>query len=104
MRAGQMLWRLTILRQSSQTNEWNEPVGEWEELRTIKAQKIHKAEDERFSASQRYESRAVTFRIHYTADLRATDRLRCDSLEYEIRGIRELGFRRGLEIAAEYQS
>lgn len=103
MRPGAMCWRVTILRQTDQTNELNEPLDIWNEVRTIRAEKIHKAEDEKFAASQRYESRTVTFRIWYWPDIVATDRLRCVGLVYEIRGIRELGFRRGLEIAAEYQ-
>lgn len=103
MRAGDLRWRLTILRQTNATNDWSEQLDVWEELRTVRAMKIHKSEDERFAASQRYESRTVTFRTNYLPDLLATDRLRCDGLEYEIRGIRELGFRRGTEIAAEFQ-
>ena len=104
MRAGDLKWSVTILRQSPELNEWNEPVGEWLPLRTVRAQKIHKAEDEKFAASQRYESRTVSFRMYFQADILPTDRLLCDGLEYDIRGIRELGFRRGTEIAAEYQS
>ncbi len=104
MRAGQLLWQLTVLRRGPEVNEFNEPIGEWTAIRTMRAQKIHKSEDEKFAASQRYESRTVTFRTYFFADLQATDRLRCDGLEYDIKGIREFGFRRGLEIAAEHQS
>lgn len=97
-----MRWRLTILRRTSETDDYGEQLAEWNEVRTIRAQKIHKAEDERVAASQQYESRTVTFRTYFFPDITATDRLRCDGLIYEIHGIRELGFRRGLEIAAEY--
>lgn len=103
MRAGDLRWRVTILRQTDDTNQWDERLDVWEELRTVRALKIHKSEDERFAAEQRYESRLVTFRTNYMPDLLATDRLRCDGLDYEIKGIRELGFRRGTEIAAEYR-
>ena len=67
----------------------------------INTQKIHKSEDEAFAAAQRYAKRTVTFRTYLQADLAETDRLRCDGVEFNIVGIRELGFRAGLEIAAE---
>lgn len=104
MRAGDLRWRITILRQTGESNSWAEDLDTWEEVRTVRAMKIHKSEDERFAAEQRYESRTVTFRTYFLADLLVTDRLRCDGLEYDIRGIRELGFRRGTEIAAEFRS
>jgi SPP1 family predicted phage head-tail adaptor len=104
MRAGRMRWQVTIVRRTDELDEWDQPLDVWNDLRTVRGEKIHKAEDEKFAAAQRYEARLVTFRIYYTADIRATDRLRCDGLEYDIKGIRELGFRRGLEIAAEYRS
>ncbi|HWA18961.1 MAG TPA: phage head closure protein [Devosia sp.] len=94
---------MTILRQTEETNEFGERLDDWEEVRTVRAEKIHKSEDEAFAASVRYERRAVTFRMYFAADVSVTDRLRCDGLIYEIRGIREIGFRRGIDVAAEYQ-
>ena len=102
MRAGDLRWRVTILRETEiGRTAANEPVLEWSEVRTVRAAKIHKSEDEAFSASRNYEVRNVTFRTYHLADLAATDRLQCDGETYEIKGIRELGFRRGLDITAE---
>jgi SPP1 family predicted phage head-tail adaptor len=96
-----MRWRVTILRQTSQTDGLGGQLDSWTVRQTVAAEKIHRSEDERYAAAQRYESRLVTFRLWWTADLFATDRLRCDGVVFDIKGIRELGFRRGLDVAAE---
>lgn len=102
MRAGDLRWRLTICRElETGRTAANEPILEWTDLRTIRCQKIHKSEDEAFAASKDYEVRNVTFRIYCRGDLLATDRLRCDGDEYDIKGIREVGFRRGMDVTAE---
>lgn len=104
MNPGDMRWTVTILRRASGSNAWGEDAGEWRDVRTVRATKIHKSEDEKIAAAQRYEVRTVTFRMWFTADLFVTDRLRCDGLEFEITGLRELGFREGLEVAATYSA
>jgi SPP1 family predicted phage head-tail adaptor len=98
-----MRWRVTILRQSQTENDFGEQVDAWTELRTVRAEKIHRTATESFTASQRAERRTVTFRVWYSADILATDRLVCDGLTYDVKGIEEIGFRRGLEITAEYR-
>jgi SPP1 family predicted phage head-tail adaptor len=105
MRAGQLDRRVTVLRNVQiGVTELNEPIYELQELRTVWAAKIHKSEDEKFAASQFYSQRIVTFRTRYMAELVETDKLMCEGLTYNIKGIRELGRREGLEIAAEWQS
>lgn len=101
MRPGDMRWRLTILRQVQvSSTDLNEPVFEWQAVRTIKAQKIHKSEDETFAADQRYGRRTVTFRTYYQPDIGETDRLRSDGVDYDVIGVRELDYRAGIEISA----
>ena len=105
MRPGDMRWRLTILRRvQTGTNELNEPVFDYQPIRTVRAQKIHKTEDEAFAAQQTYAARVVTFRTYYQADLTETNRLRSDGTDYNIVGFRELGRRSGLEIQAVWPS
>jgi len=102
MRAGELRWRITILRETEiGRTVANEPVMQWTEWRTVRAAKRHKNEDEAFAASKNYEVRNVTFRAYYIPGLAVTDRLQCDGDEFEIKGIRELGFRRGMDITAE---
>lgn len=106
MRAGKLDRRLTILKQidTGQTDSHGQPVFEFTALRTVWAAKVHRREDEEHAASQTYARRVVTFRIRHADDVTELDRLECEGLTYTIRGIREIGRKIGLEIAAEWQS
>lgn len=63
---------------------------------------VPKSEEERFAASQIYASQVVVFRTHFMDDLTETDRLECDGKTYNIVGLREIGYRAGLEITAKW--
>ncbi|TIO52987.1 MAG: head-tail adaptor protein [Mesorhizobium sp.] len=107
MRIGNMNRRLAILRRvQTGTDALNSPIFEWQTLRTVWAEKIHKKEDERFAPDQhqRYAVRRVTFRIYHQTDVSEVDRVECEGVTYDIKGLRELGFREGTEITAESQS
>ncbi|RWN34168.1 MAG: head-tail adaptor protein [Mesorhizobium sp.] len=107
MRIGNMNRRLVILRRvQTGTDDLNSPVFEWQTLRTVWAEKINKKESEQYAPDlhQRYAVRLVTFRTRYFADISEVDRLECDGVTYDVKGLRELGFREGTEITAESQS
>lgn len=107
MRIGNMNRRLAILRRvQTGTDTLNAPVFEWQTWRTVWAERISKKEDERFSDDlrQRYAVHRVIFRTRYLADISEVDRLECEGVTYDIKGLRELGFREGTEISAESQS
>jgi SPP1 family predicted phage head-tail adaptor len=102
MRIGNFDRQLTILRDVEiGRDELSQPIYEPVPIATVWAEKIHKTEDERFAAEQRYAVRTVTFRTYWIEGILPTDRLRCDGYLYDIKGVRELGFRDGMEIAAE---
>lgn len=84
------------------TDDFNQPIFEPRPVAKIWAEKIHKTEDEKFAAEQRYAVRTVTFRS-YWLEVTATDKLECDGETYGIKGVREIGFREGIEISAEWQ-
>jgi SPP1 family predicted phage head-tail adaptor len=105
MRPGKMDRKLVVQRQvETGRTPLNEPIKTWQTVHTVWAEKIHKSEDEAFASSQRYASRVVTFRVYFLADLNETDRLMVDGETYNIAGIRELGYRAGTEISAEWKS
>ncbi|TIN78346.1 phage head closure protein [Mesorhizobium sp.] len=107
MRIGKMNRRLAILRRvQTGTDTLNAPVFEWQTWRTVWAEKISKKEDERFSDDlrQRYAVQRVTFRTHYLAEISEVDRVECEGVTFDIKGLRELGYREGIEITAESQS
>lgn len=105
MKAGDLNRKVELLRRTQTgTTDANEPIYTYTVQRTFWAALIYKSETEQFNASQRFAVRLVTFRCHHFSDIQATDRLRCDGLEYDVKGWRELGYRAGLEIAAEWRA
>lgn len=94
--------RMVELRRdvASGSDAYGQPVTAEETVRRFWAAKIYKSEDERVAAAATYAVRVVTFRTHWSDDLRQTDRLVCDGETFNILGFRELGFRAGLEITA----
>lgn len=84
-------------------DQFDQPITEPRPVAKFWGEKIHKQEDERFAAEQRYALRTVTFRAYWIDDIRSTDRLECDGALYDVKGVRELGFREGVEISAEFQ-
>lgn len=100
--AGRLDRYVTLLRESTTGHDsLNEPVMEWIPVRRFKAERINKSEDERFAVEQRYGVRVVTFRARWFEGIAETDRIECEGLEYDIKGLKELGRRRDLDIAAE---
>jgi SPP1 family predicted phage head-tail adaptor len=99
--------RLARLQRNVPTGELDaldQPIRAWQTVNTFWCEKIHKTEDEAFAASQRYARRTLTFRAHFISDISEVDRLEVDGIHYDIRGIREIGYREGIEIAAEWQT
>lgn len=73
----------------------------WSDIRTVWAAMKYDRADEEFAAHQTYARRLVTFTMQFTSNLSAVDRLRCDGVTYEIKGIIEVGFREAIEVKAE---
>lgn len=104
MKAGKLDRELTVLRRvQTGTSDLNEPIYAWQVLRTVWAALVFKTEDESFAAGQRYAKRAVTWRTRFMDDITAEHRLQAGGETYNVLGIREIGRRAGLEIAAEWQ-
>ncbi|MEQ8444864.1 MAG: phage head closure protein [Pelagibacterium sp.] len=87
---------------TGETIGYGEPLFEDRPIRTFRAEMVLKTEDEEFAASQVYESRTVTFRTRFIADIEATDKIECEGRVCNVLGWREIGLRRGLEISARW--
>jgi len=92
--------RVTIERYTTTEGEWG-PEYSWSDLRTVWASMSYDAADEEFAADQTYAKRVVTFTMRFTTDLTAGDRLRCLGVTYDVKGIKEIGSRDGIEVKAE---
>lgn len=102
MRAGPLNRYCRIVRQAEiGRDDYNTPIYGETTVAEFWAALVPKSEEERFAASQIYASQVVTFRTHFV-ELLETDRLECDGKTYNIAGLREIGYRAGLEITAKW--
>lgn len=93
-----LIIRKAIFARDAATNE-QKPT--WQTLRQVWGMKIAKSEDETIEAGALGANRVVLFRVRYMGDVNELDRVCCEGLEYDIRGIREVGRREGLELTCE---
>lgn len=97
--------RLVSLQRQVETGEIDalyQPVTKWQTITKFWAALTFKNVDEEFAASQRYAKRTVTFQTSYR-DVKETDRLLLDGNAYNVKGVKEIGYREGIEISAEWQ-
>ncbi|HWK14822.1 MAG TPA: phage head closure protein [Rhizobiaceae bacterium] len=79
-------------------NEFNEIISSWEPLAEVRAQ-IIQASTEEFMRSWGISSEtAIIFRTRYVPNVRLVDRIRYEGEVHNIKEVKELGRRRGLEI------
>lgn len=101
--AGKMDRRLTLSQRSVTVNSMNEPVESWATLATVWAEREDLSDGEKVRAQQVGSEITTRFRIRWSSvwsSLNPKDRCTCESREYEITGLKELGRREGIEITA----
>lgn len=101
MNAGQMDRQIVLQTYSTTTDDWNHPVKTWADLATVWASKVDKRETERNELNQTVALTSTTWTIRYRSDIDTTARIKYGTKIYEIRGIKELGRREGLQITTE---
>lgn len=101
MRAGSLDQVITIERASTALDGNRAPVASWSAVATVRAG-IVKASTEEFMRDRGASSETIiTFRLRYLDDVTLADRIAYDGDTYDIKDMRELGRRRGLDIRAE---
>lgn len=83
-------------------NGMGEDEVEWKPFATVWAKAAPLMAKERFLADSERATREYTFTIRYRKGIGPEMRIVHDSLPYQIKGIAEIGRRRGLELTAEY--
>jgi head-tail adaptor len=103
MDAGALDRRIEIWRAAIVDDGFSQVLGEPALLRTMWASKRDVSDSERFSKGQAEAMLTTRFRVRWSADsadIRTSDRLRCEGRTYNVIGIKEIGRREGLEITA----
>lgn len=103
MRAGQLNKSIVIEARTDTADSFGQPVPSWARIHTdatIAAAVLPNRGGERFTAAQVYGESVVTFRIRWRSDVSVLNRISYDSKYWDIKDVREIGRREGLEIDA----
>lgn len=73
------------------------PVGETI-IATMRAQVIQASTEEFMRAWGAAEERAIIFRLRWLSDVRLSDKVRHDGTDYNLKEVKPIGRRRGLEL------
>lgn len=105
MRAGDLDRSIDIQASTAVQNTVGEPILTWSNVAaSVPARVMPTRGGERFTAQQVVGDAVVTFRIRYRTGLTVRNRLVYNGKNWDIRDIREIGRREGLEIDATARS
>jgi len=96
---GSMNYECVLLRRTKiGANELNEDLFEYVPVFTFWASKPRIQGGESFSDESRYAHRTVTLRTHWLSDVLLTDRVRVEGVDFDVKAVNEIPFRRGTEL------
>ncbi|WP_430251693.1 phage head closure protein [Neorhizobium sp. DAR64860/K0K1] len=101
MRAGKLDRTITIERFSSTPDDFGTPVETWTPVATLRAQVIQSATEEFLSAQGATDATVIVFRTRWLDGIMTSDQLGYEAKSFNIREVKEIGRRRGLEIRCE---
>lgn len=101
MRAGNLDQRVTFLTKTTTAGAANFPVETWSPAFTCWAEVRELSASERTAAPKIMPTRTATFYIRWRTDIDETMQIRWDGVDWNITGIKRIGRREGLELAAE---
>jgi len=98
MRAGKLDRNITLERVSSGLDDYGNPVEVWSELATLRAQVLQASTEEFIRAFGGSSEAVVIFRTRYLDGITLADRVLYEGKPYELKELKEIGRRRGLEL------
>lgn len=90
--------RICIETFTTDKDTFGQPLKTWTELKSVWADIRPLGSTERFEASQVNRQVTVKMRIYHRTDITERMRILYDGDYYDIQGIKEIGFREGLEL------
>ena len=100
MRAGKLDRSITLQRFFSATDDYGTPSATWSDLATLRAQVIQAATEEFMKAPGTTDETAIVFRTRYLAGVTTADRIAYAGALFNVKEVKEIGRRKGLEIRA----
>lgn len=101
MRAGQLDRTIQIQSFSNTVNDYGTPVMTWTDLATVRAQIVQQSTDEFLATHGETDSFAAVFRIRWLAGVTTDHRVSYGGKFLNIREVKEIGRRKGLELRCE---
>lgn len=101
MRAGQLDRTITLQAFGNTVDPYGTPVETWTDFATVRAQIVQASTEEYLRGYGETDSLAVIFRIRFLAGVTTDHRVQHDGRNLNIREVKELGRRRGLELRCE---
>ncbi|MCF6370974.1 phage head closure protein [Rhizobium halophilum] len=100
MRAGKLDRTIIIERQTETVKPSGAVVIAWTEVATMRGEIVQQSATEFLTGYGEAENGTVIFRIRYLPGITTNDRVNFGGVIYDLKEIKELGRRRGLELRA----
>lgn len=97
MRSGKLDRTITIQRGTNTVNEYGTPTFTWANLATLRAQVVQSSTEE-FIENGAEEKTVIIFRTRFLSGVTTADRIHYLGSDFNIRELKEIGRREGLEI------
>lgn len=101
MRAGKLDRTITVSRFASAPDDFGTPVATWTPVATLRAQIIQSSTEEFLTAQGANDETVVIFRTRWLDGITTADQLEYEGKLFNVREVKELGRRRGLELRCE---
>jgi len=101
MRAGKLDRVITIQRFTSTVDDDGTPIQTWTDVATVRAQLVQSSTDEYIAARGAVDTAVVIFRMRWLDGITNADRVSYDDTLFNLKEIKEIGRRKGLELRCE---
>jgi len=101
MRTGKLDRVIAVQSFSNTVDDYGAPIESWATLATVRAQIIQASTEEYQRAYGEGGNTAIIFRVHWLAGVTTDHRVFYDGMNLNIREVKEIGRRRGLELRCE---
>lgn len=100
MRAGKLDRSITVQSFTSTVNDYGTPIETWTDVATVRAQIIQSSTEE-FLTNGASDTTSIIFRTRYFSPIGGTSRILFEGEEYNVREVKEIGRRKGLDLRCE---
>lgn len=98
MRAGRLDREITLQRFTAAVEDAGTPILTWADIATMRAQIVQQSTDEFIRGAGAVDETVIVFRLRWFDGITPADRVLFEGRHFNIKEVREIGRRRGLEL------